>query len=109
MARHLLTTTTDAVRVLGQQIAAARRTQRRTAEEVAERAGVTRVTLRKIERGDPTVAIGLYFEVATVLAVPLFGLDGPELAELAARGQRDLALLPARVRSARAVTIDDDF
>jgi len=109
MARHHLTTTTDAVRILGQQIAAARRRQRRTADEVAERAGVTRVTLRKIERGDPTVAIGLYFEAATVLAIPLFGRDGRELAELAAQGQRDLALLPARVRSSRAIETDDDF
>ena len=109
MARHYLTPTTDAVRVLGQQIAAARRRQRRTAEEVAERAGITRVTLRNVERGDPSVAIGIYFEVATVLAVPLFGREGRELAELAAQGERDLALLPARVRSPRAVEVDDDF
>ena len=109
MARHYLTSTTHAVRVLGQQIATARRQQRRTADEVAERAGMTRVTLRNIERGDPTVAIGLYFEVATVLAIPLFGRDGRELAELSAQGQRELALLPARVRPRRAVEVDDDF
>lgn len=108
MPRNYLTATVNVARVFGQQLAAARRSQRRTAEEVAERAGITRVTLRRIERGDPEVAIGLYFEVANVLSVPLFGADGRELAELAARGERDLALLPQRIR-ARRVDVDDDF
>lgn len=108
MARQYLTATSNAVRAFGQQLAMARRQQRRTATEVAERAGTTRVTLRRIERGDPDVAIGLYFEVATVLAVPLFGRDGRELAELVAQGKRDLALLPARVR-VNLGAVDDDF
>jgi transcriptional regulator with XRE-family HTH domain len=108
MARHYLTPAVDAARVLGLQLAAARRGQRRTAEEVAERAGTTRATLRRIERGDPAVAIGLFFEVATVLAVPLFGSEGRALAELAARGERELALLPARIDAPRR-QVDDDF
>lgn len=106
--RTYLTQTRDAVRVLGQQIAAARRRQRRPAAEVAERANITRQTLRRIEHGDPTVAVGLVFEVAAVLAVPLFGASQAELAELAARGERDLALLPARVSTAHP-KVDDDF
>ncbi|MHB1718234.1 MAG: helix-turn-helix transcriptional regulator [Acidimicrobiales bacterium] len=108
MARHYLSQTTDAARVFGQQIAGARRRQRRTSEEVAERAGVTRVTLRRIERGGPDTALGLYFEVATVLAVPLFGAQGQELAELVARGERDLALLPGRI-DLRPQEVDDAF
>lgn len=108
MARSYLSVTTNAVRALGQQLAVARRQQRRTATEVAERAGVTRVTLRRIEQGDPGVAIGIYFEVATVLSVPLFGREGRELAELVAQGQRDLALLPARVHVSLG-EVDDDF
>lgn len=106
--RTYLSQTRDAARVLGQQIAAARRRQRRTAADVAERANITRQTLRRIERGDPSVAIGLVFEVAGVLAVPLFGASGSELAELAARGERELALLPARV-AREDVKVDDDF
>ena len=108
MARQYLSQTTDAARVLGLQMAAARRLQRRTAQEVAERVGTTRVTLRRIERGDPTVALGLYFEVAAVLSVPLFGAQGRELAELVARGERELALLPAHVH-APPEAVDDDF
>ena len=108
MARHYLNTTLDAVRILGLQLASARREQRRTSTEVAERAGITRVTLTQVERGEPSVAIGIYFEVAMVLAVPIFGADSRELAEMAARSERDLAVLPRRVRQ-RTVTIDDDF
>jgi transcriptional regulator with XRE-family HTH domain len=108
VSRTHLGQTRDATRVLGSQIAAARRRQRRTAADVAERANITRQTLRRIERGDPSVAIGLVFDVATVLSVPLFGASRAELAELAARGARDLALLPARVRS-EPVEVDDDF
>lgn len=108
MARQYLSQTKNAARLLGLQLAVARRRQRRTAAAVAERAGTTRVTLRRIERGDPSVAIGLYFEVATVLSVPLFGAEGRELAELTARGERELALLPARV-AVPAHDVDDDF
>ena len=108
MARRYLNSTTDAVRVLGLQLAAARRAQRRTSTEIAERAGMTRVTLSRIERGDPDAAIGLYFEVAMILSVPLFGAESSELADLAARGERDLALLPQRIR-VRKVTVNDNF
>jgi transcriptional regulator with XRE-family HTH domain len=108
VARHYLTATASAVEVLGLQLASARRSQRRTSQDVADRAGITRTTLRRIERGDPDVAIGLYFEVATLLSVPLFGAEGQELADLAALGKRELTLLPKRIRH-RAPTVDDDF
>jgi transcriptional regulator with XRE-family HTH domain len=108
MARHYLSTSLEAARVLGHQISIARRRQRRTAKEVAERAGVTRVTLGRIERGDPEVGMGLYFEVTSVLGVPIFGAEGSELAGLVARGERELALLPARVFEPRR-NFDDDF
>ncbi len=108
MERQFLSQTTDAARLLGLQLAAGRRRQRRTAQEIAERAGTTRVTLRRIERGDPNVAIGLYFEVASVLSVPLFGAERKELSELVARGERELALLPARIH-APAQEVSDDF
>jgi hypothetical protein len=40
--------------------------------------------------------------------VPLFGRQGRELAELVAQGERDLALLPARV-DVSLDEVDDDF
>jgi transcriptional regulator with XRE-family HTH domain len=99
--------TVDALRVLGLEISRARRERRWTATELADRAGIGAVTLRKVERGDPTVAIGTVFEVAVLLGVPLFGVDPTELPTLAQRGQERLAVVPARVRSTR--TVHDDF
>ncbi|MEZ5380185.1 MAG: helix-turn-helix transcriptional regulator [Microthrixaceae bacterium] len=108
MSRHFMGSTTDALRTLGGQIGIARRRQRRTAADVAERAGISAPTLRRVERGDPGVAIGIVFEVASVLGVPLFGASGRELAELAARGERELALLPARIDEPTS-DFDNDF
>lgn len=99
--------TLDAARVLGLEVAGARRLRRWTAAELAERAGISPVTLRRVERGDPTVALGIAFEVATLVGIDLFGEDRDRLPALVARGQERLALLPARVRQGSPVDHDD--
>ncbi len=98
--------TRDAVNVLGQLVASERRLQRRTAADLAERAGISRDTLYRVERGDPSVAVGTVLEVLVLLGVPLFGRDAAGLAREVARGRGFLALLPERVR---ATEPDDDF
>ena len=108
MNRAHLTPTLDALRVFGQQLAVARRAQRQTTAEVAERAGISLPTLRKAERGDPGVSIGIMFDIATILGVPLFAATGRRLAELAASGERELALLPSRIDRPRT-DVDNDF
>jgi transcriptional regulator with XRE-family HTH domain len=90
--------TIDAVRVLGLEVARARRARRWTVAELAERAGISAVTLRNIERGVPTVAIGTVFEVATILGIDLFGADHVGLRSMVERGRDRLALLPSSVR-----------
>ena len=65
-------------------------------------------TLRNVERGTPTVAIGVVFELATLLGVELFGVDPVALPDVVSRSQDRLALLPARVRESRE-PVDDDF
>src|SRR4051794_30593158 len=89
--------TLDAAQVLGVQIAQARRTRGWTAEELAQRVGVSARTISNLERGSPTVAMGIAFEAATMLGISLFGAEGPELARLARQGRETLALLPSRV------------
>lgn len=105
--RAYLAQTTDALAVLGLEIAGARRRRRMTMVELAERAGVTRVTLRNVERGDPGVAVGTMFEVAGLVGIDLFGVRPTELPALVRRSQDRLALLPARVRDTS--TLDNDF
>jgi transcriptional regulator with XRE-family HTH domain len=101
--------TRDAVEVLGQLVAAERRIQRRTTVDLAARAGISRDTLHRVERGDPSVAVGTVLELLVLLGVPLFGEDAPGLARETADGRRYLALLPARVRAGGAPEPDDDF
>ena len=101
--------TVDAVQVLGVQIARARRERGWTAEELAQRVGVSVRTVSNLEHGSPKVAIGIAFEAATLLGVSLFGADGPELARLARQGRETLALLPSRVRTRPEAAVRDDF
>ena len=98
----------ETARILGLEVARARRERRWTATELAERAGISPVTLRKIERGDPTVAIGTVFEVTTLLGIPLISPDRNSLAIIADQTSTRLALLPARVRH-RRTEVHDDF
>ncbi|WP_448058957.1 helix-turn-helix transcriptional regulator [Cellulomonas hominis] len=101
--------TREAARVLGLQIAAGRRERRWTVRELAERVGASEPTVRSIERGEPTVAVGLMFEAATLVGIPLFSVDRTELSTLVATTRERLALLPARVRTREAENVDDDF
>jgi transcriptional regulator with XRE-family HTH domain len=100
--------TLDAARVLGLRITEGRRRRRWTQAELCERAGISKATLRNAEHGEPTVAVGVMFELATLVGVELYGLPPSGLRNLAARESDRLALLPAHVYP-RQVTVDDDF
>jgi|SRR5580700_4837995 hypothetical protein len=85
---------------LGQDIRNARLRRRIATTTMAERALITRMTLRKVEHGHPGVALGIY---ATVLFVLGFT---PRLADLADTRSDDVGLqleeerLPKRIRKA---------
>jgi transcriptional regulator with XRE-family HTH domain len=99
--------TEDAVRLLGSLVLQGRQQRRWSAEELANRIGISRRTLGKIEHGDPSVGIGLAFEAARLVGVPLFHEDASALRGELARSRDRLSLLPQRVRTREAV--DDDF
>lgn len=109
MARTYTPQALDAARVLGAQVAAARRRRRWTAARVAEQAAISLPTLRKIERGDPSVVFGTVLEVAVLVGVPLFGLEAEQLRDLTGRMEDRLALLPQRVTPIDDEGLDDDF
>ena len=90
--------TLAAAQLLGLEVARVRRERRWTTIDLAERAGISPVTLRKIERGEPTVELGSAFEVASLLGIDLFTPDRKELSTMIEHARDQLALLPARVR-----------
>ncbi|WP_420625152.1 helix-turn-helix transcriptional regulator [Candidatus Poriferisodalis sp.] len=98
--------TLEAARLLGRRVALGRRERRWTLGDLAERVGTSEVTMRKVERGDPTVALGTAFEAAALVGVRLFSHDASVRAREAELVDARLAVLPARTRR-RAV--DDDF
>jgi len=79
-------------------------------EMLAERVGVGTVTIRRITRGAPGVAIGTYFEAAALVDIPLFGQESArELDRELSRQQEKLTLLPSRVRRPGGEPVNDDF
>ena len=69
MKRELLPSQKRLLKTLGEQIRYARLRRDLTTVQVAERAGISRTTLVKIEKGDEGVAIGQYFCVLLVLGL----------------------------------------
>ena len=90
-----------ALRKLGQEIRDARRRRRIQVATMAERASISRVTLHKIERGEPGVAMGAYATVLFVLGM------ADRLADLADPRHDTVGLalgeeqLPQRIRRRR--------
>lgn len=99
--------TQEAARLLGRQVREARLERRWTLSDLAERLGVNYATAKKVEEGDLSVGLGVAFEAATLLGVPLFSEDRRRRGLEAARIDDRLALLPKRAR--RREDPDDDF
>ena len=64
---HLLPKTEEILRNLGEQIKLARLRRRLPTELIAERAGISRTSVWKVESGDPSVSIGIYAAVLHAL------------------------------------------
>lgn len=94
----------QAVGILGDSIRSARLRRGWSVAVLADRVGVSAPTISKVERGDPSVAIGTVFEAARILDIELYG-GHQQLAGQIARNE--LALLPQRGRVRRAP--DNDF
>ena len=97
----------EALTLLASSIRVGRIRRGWTLAELAERVGVSRPTMMRVEAGSPGVAVGTVFEAARLVGVPLFSADPAERARLGAHQRAELALLPAEVRHRREV--DDEF
>jgi len=55
--------------VIGEQIMLARKRRHLSMQDIADRATVTRLTVSKVEKGDPTVSMGIYARVLYALNI----------------------------------------
>lgn len=98
----------EAVLLLGRQIKLERKNRKWSEQNLADRAGISRATLQKIEAGEMSPSIGLVFETAALVGVTLFEQDHQRLETRLDLTQSKIALLPKRIRS-RKKAVDDDF
>ena len=100
--------THEALLLLAGQIQLARKRRRMTEQDLASRIGVARSTVQLIEKGAPSVAVGLMLEAAVLVGVDLFVPEATTLAPQLERMHDKLALMPRSIRRS-AQAVDDDF
>lgn len=88
------------LRALGDRLQLARLRRKYSAATVAARAGVTRMTLSKVEKGDPGVSMGTYANVLRVLGLPS-DLDLVARDDALGRKLQDLELPVRKIAPAR--------
>jgi transcriptional regulator with XRE-family HTH domain len=98
----------EAMRLLGNLIRIARKERRMTAQELADRAGISRGLVQRIENGDPRCELGATFEVASLVGLKLFDPEATTLTAHIRQTEDKLALLPKSVRK-KVQVADDDF
>lgn len=98
-----------AAELLGLMIRSARLERNMTAQDLAERAGVSRPLLSRVEKGDMTVSLGSVFEIAAIVGVPLFEVDNERLSARLAAERRSNSLLRQRAFQASRGKVDNDF
>lgn len=97
----------EAVALMGGQIKLGRKQRQWTEKNLADRAGISRATLQKIENGEMSSTIGLVFEVAALVGVKLFESENLSLPKQIEQVQDKVALLPQRIKATKKVVHDD--
>ena len=100
----LLPGTEKILEQMGEQIRLARLRRNLSTELVAERAGISRATLNNVEKGSPSVAIGIYAAVLHALSNMDTDLLLVAKDDELGRKLQDLKLTPRR----RASKVKDD-
>ena len=101
IARH-------AAALLGKQIRIGRKERKMTAQDLADRSGISRGLLQRIEKGDLKCQLGAVFEVAALVGIKLFDADELALTTRIRQADDKIALLPKHIHPGKKVA-DDDF
>ena len=100
--------TRHAATLLGKQIRIARKERKMTAQDLADRAGISRGLLQRIEKGNLKCRIGAVFEVAALVGLKLFDADESSLIARIRQADDKIALLPKHIHPGKKV-VNDDF
>ena len=100
-AYNILPTTEEILSTMGEQIKLARLRRNLSTELVAERAGISRASLWKVEKGDPSVAMGIYAAVLHALNNMDRDLLMVAKDDVLGRELQDINLLPKKRASGR--------
>jgi len=109
MDRSYTKTTVEATRLLGQLIKLARKKKRMSEHELATRANISRSTVQKIEKGDPSINIGLAFEAASVIGVPLFNTENLSSLKMQNQAQSEKLALLSQKPGRNSSDLKDNF
>ena len=90
----------EKLRALGARIRTHRERQKVSASLAAEAAGMSRVTLHRIERGEPSVTMGAYLSAIAAIGLELDVIDPHDPRAPRATLEARATGLPARVRLA---------
>ena len=93
--------------LLGKLIRTGRIERKMSTTELAERAGISRDMLYRVEKGDPRCEIGVVFELAVIVGVTLFEPDVSRLRGLDRQVSDRLSLLPKSIRKPEEDVYDD--
>ena len=98
---NILPPTEEILSTMGEQIKLARLRRNLSTELVAERAGISRASLWKVEKGDPSVAMGIYAAVLHALNNMDRDLLMVAKDDVLGRELQDINLLPKKRASGR--------
>ena len=98
----------EAVAMLGSLIRIHRIEHKFSVQELAERVGVSRDMIQRIEHGDPRCGIGIAMEAAAIVGVRLFDVDSDQKLTMHLEEQKEkLRLLPKAIHKTNTVVKDD--
>ena len=98
---NIMPSTEKILKIMGEQIKLARLRRDLSAELVAERAGISRASLWKVESGNPAVAMGIYAAVLHALGIMDKDLELVAKYDEMGRQMQDLNLLTRKRASRR--------
>ncbi len=102
MKKHFPISVRSGLKKLGESLKKARLRRRLKMETIAERAGISRATLDKIQKGDPGVSMGNYAAVIFALGLGIKWMSLADISKDKVGQSLDEERIPRRARDYKA-------